>query len=156
VSHPLPDLFAYACFLTGSLTDAQATRKHISSKIVVVILLCVILTTLAFLASTTWYLCRKDKCPIQSPTFLSDRETSCNSATNLISHRASSVSETKIRVDSPINPISGRCQLLFPHQSYQLSIACHDSSYKCFPFSQGVFARLLSCVGAKQRLYMEL
>ncbi|KAJ6937650.1 hypothetical protein NC652_012072 [Populus alba x Populus x berolinensis] len=96
-----------ACNCTsGSLTDVQATRKHISSKIVV-ILLCVILTTLAFLTSTTWYLCRKDKCPIQSPTFSSDRETSCNSATNLISHRASSVSETKIHVDSPVNPISG-------------------------------------------------
>ncbi|XP_034901121.1 receptor-like serine/threonine-protein kinase NCRK isoform X1 [Populus alba] len=96
-----------ACNCTsGSLTDVQATRKHISSKIVV-ILSCVILTTLAFLASTTWYLCREDKCPIQSPTFSSDRETSCNSATNLISHRASSVSETKIHVDSPINPISG-------------------------------------------------
>ncbi|KAG6762013.1 hypothetical protein POTOM_032497 [Populus tomentosa] len=103
-----PDLFAYACFLTGSLTDVQDTRKHFSSKIVVVILLlCVILTTLAFLASITCYLYRKDKCLIQSPVFLSDRERSCNSATNLISHRASSVSETKIRVDSPINPISG-------------------------------------------------
>ncbi|KAJ6708345.1 RECEPTOR-LIKE SERINE/THREONINE-PROTEIN KINASE NCRK ISOFORM X1 [Salix viminalis] len=74
-----------ACNCTsGSLTDAQATRKHISSTIVVVILLCVILTTLAFLTSITWYLCRKDKFPIQSPTFLSDRETSCNSATKLV------------------------------------------------------------------------
>ncbi|KAJ6408742.1 hypothetical protein OIU84_008441 [Salix udensis] len=102
-----------ACFTacnctSGSLTDVQATRKHISSKIVVVILLlCVILTTLAFLASIACYLYRKDKCLIQSPVFLSDRETSCNSSTNLISHRASSVSETKIRVDSLINPISG-------------------------------------------------
>ncbi|KAF9675195.1 hypothetical protein SADUNF_Sadunf09G0006900 [Salix dunnii] len=104
----LPDLFAYACFFTGSLTDVQATRKHISSKIVVVIvLLCVILTTLAFLASIACYLYRKDKGLIQSPVFLSDRETSCNSSANLISHRASSVSETKIRVDSLINPISG-------------------------------------------------
>ncbi|KAJ6403319.1 hypothetical protein OIU84_015263 [Salix udensis] len=97
-----------ACNCTsGSLTDAQATRKHISSTIVVVILLCVILTILAFLTSITWYLCRKDKFPIQSPSFLSDRETSCNSATNLISHRASSVSEAKICVDSPTNPLSG-------------------------------------------------
>ncbi|XP_061957697.1 receptor-like serine/threonine-protein kinase NCRK isoform X1 [Populus nigra] len=98
-----------ACNCTsGSLTDVQDTRKHFSSKIVLVILLlCVILTTLAFLASITCYIYRKDKCLIQSPVFLSDRERSCNSATNLISHRASSVSETKIRVDSPINPISG-------------------------------------------------
>uniref|UniRef100_A0A6M2FA88 non-specific serine/threonine protein kinase n=1 Tax=Populus davidiana TaxID=266767 RepID=A0A6M2FA88_9ROSI len=98
-----------ACNCTsGSLTDVQDTRKHFSSKIVVVILLlCVILTTLAFLASITCYLYRKDKCLIQSPVFLPDRERSCNSATNLISHRASSLSETKIRVDSPINPISG-------------------------------------------------
>ncbi|CAK7332293.1 unnamed protein product [Dovyalis caffra] len=108
MSHPWPDLFAYACLLTGSLADAQATRKHISSKIVVVILLlCVILTTIAFLASITCYLYRKDKCPIQSPLFLSDRETSCNSATNLISHRASSVTETNISADYSINPISG-------------------------------------------------
>uniref|UniRef100_A0A6N2KGK6 non-specific serine/threonine protein kinase n=1 Tax=Salix viminalis TaxID=40686 RepID=A0A6N2KGK6_SALVM len=104
---------AETCFKanTGSLTDAQATRKHISSTIVVVILLCVILTILAFLTSITWYLCRKDKFPIQSPSFLSDRETSCNSATNLISHRASSVSEAKICVDSPTNPLSVSGQL---------------------------------------------
>lgn len=156
MNHPYPDLFTYACFLTGSLTDAQATRKHISSTIVVVILLCVILTILAFLTSITWYLCRKDKFPIQSPSFLSDRETSCNSATNLISHRASSVSEAKICVDSPTNPLSGRWRLLFPYQSYLLSIDCHDSSYKHLPFSQGIFARLVFRVGAKQRLYMEL
>ncbi|KDP44029.1 hypothetical protein JCGZ_05496 [Jatropha curcas] len=101
-----------ACFTacnctSGSLTQTQAKRNHLSGKIVIIILLlCVILTTLAFLGSVTWYVYRKDKCPIQPPVFSSDRETSFNSAANLISRKASSLSETKIIIDSPLNPIS--------------------------------------------------
>ncbi|XP_058004219.1 receptor-like serine/threonine-protein kinase NCRK isoform X2 [Hevea brasiliensis] len=93
---------------SGSLTENGARRNHLSGKVVVIILLlCVILATLTFLASITCYVYRKDKCPIQRPIFSSDRDTSYNSATNLISHKASSVSEIKFSIDSPINAISG-------------------------------------------------
>ncbi|KAG8644609.1 hypothetical protein MANES_11G147400v8 [Manihot esculenta] len=102
-----------ACFTScnctsGSLAENGARRNHFSGKVVVIILLlCVILITLTFLASITCYVYRKDKCPIQPPMFSSDRDTSYNSATNLISHKASSVSEIKVSINSPINPISG-------------------------------------------------
>ncbi|XP_022731782.1 receptor-like serine/threonine-protein kinase NCRK isoform X3 [Durio zibethinus] len=101
-----------ACNCTaGSLPEAPASRKHYANRLVVIILLlCVILTTLAFLASITCYFYRKDKCPkcpIQLPTFSSDKETSCNSATNLISNKTSLVSETKVNISFPTKPIAG-------------------------------------------------
>ncbi|XWS28984.1 hypothetical protein CRYUN_Cryun25bG0117800 [Craigia yunnanensis] len=101
-----------ACNCTaGSLPEAPASRKHYANRVVVIILLlCVILTTLAFLASVTCYFYRKDKCPkcpIQPPIFSSDKETSCNSATNLISHQTSLVSETKVNISFPTKPIAG-------------------------------------------------
>lgn len=97
------------CFTTcnctsGSLNAAQSSKKRFSSKVVVIVLLlCVILTTFAFLASVACYFYRRGKCTVQSPIFSSDKETSCNSGTNLISHRSSSVLETKIYINSPIN-----------------------------------------------------
>ncbi|XP_059429501.1 receptor-like serine/threonine-protein kinase NCRK [Corylus avellana] len=98
-----------ACNCTsGPLSTAQDSKKHISSKVVVIILLlCVLLTTFAFLASAMCYFYRRDKCPIQTPMFSSDIETSCNSATNLISLRTSSVLATKVTADFPINPSTG-------------------------------------------------
>ncbi|EEF32437.1 kinase, putative [Ricinus communis] len=98
-----------ACNCTsGSVAQAQEKRKHFSGKVVVIILLlCVILTTLAFLASITCYVYRKDNCPFQSPIFISDRETSYTSATNLISHKASSLLETGVSIDTHLNPMPG-------------------------------------------------
>ncbi|XP_054793176.1 receptor-like serine/threonine-protein kinase NCRK [Prosopis cineraria] len=98
-----------ACKCTwGSLPMSQDSKKHISSKIIIVILLvCVACTTVAFLASFTCYVFWKDRCPIQSPMISSDKETSCNSTTNLISNGTSSVLETKIAINSPVNHITG-------------------------------------------------
>ncbi|KAE8670485.1 Receptor-like serine/threonine-protein kinase NCRK [Hibiscus syriacus] len=88
-----------ACNCTaGSLPETPVRKNYTNRVVVIVLLLCVILTTLAFLASLTCYLYRKDKCPkcpIRLAVFSSDKETSCNSATNLISHMTSSASETK-------------------------------------------------------------
>ncbi|GKV08322.1 hypothetical protein SLEP1_g19969 [Rubroshorea leprosula] len=97
-----------ACNCTaGSLPVAEASRKHISSRIVVILLLfCVILITLAFLSSMIFYFCIKGK-PIQPPVFSSEKETSCNSAANLISEKPLSVSETKVNIDFPAKPIAG-------------------------------------------------
>ncbi|PON42611.1 Serine/threonine protein kinase [Parasponia andersonii] len=91
-----------------SLTEAQSSKKHISSRaVVIILLLCVILTTLAFLFSVACYFYRRDKCAIQPPVFSSDRETSFNSATNLINHRIFSLPEIKVPIDSPIKHITG-------------------------------------------------
>ncbi|EXB38677.1 Receptor-like serine/threonine-protein kinase NCRK [Morus notabilis] len=92
----------------GSLGDTESSKTHISSKVVVVVLLiCVILTTLAFLSSVACYFYRKDKSAIQPPVLSSDRETSFNSAANLISHRTYSLSEPKTVINSPIKQIKG-------------------------------------------------
>lgn len=102
-----------ACNCTaGSLPVAKASRQRVSSRVVVIILLlCVILTTLAFLSSVICYFGRKDKCSVQPPVFSSDKETSCNSMTNLISHKSLSVSETKVDIDFPAKPIAAGCFL---------------------------------------------
>lgn len=100
---------AHGWFLIGSVRKAQASRKHVSSKVVVIILLlCVILTTLAFLTSAICYVYQKEKCRLQSPLFSSDKETSCNSATNLISHRSSSFPESRVEIGSPIDRVTGK------------------------------------------------
>ncbi|GMI96987.1 hypothetical protein like AT2G28250 [Hibiscus trionum] len=100
-----------ACNCTaGSLPEAPARKNYANRVVVIVLLLCVILTTLAFLASLTCYFYRKDKCPkcpIQPAVFSSDKETSCNSATNLISHKTWSASETKGNISFATKPIAG-------------------------------------------------
>ncbi|XP_044469795.1 receptor-like serine/threonine-protein kinase NCRK isoform X2 [Mangifera indica] len=93
---------------SGSVNEAKASGKRISSKVVVIILLlCVMLTTLAFLTLAMCYFHWKDKCHIQTPKFSSDKETSCNSATNLISHRSSSFTDIRVDMGSPINLVTG-------------------------------------------------
>ncbi|KAK3002815.1 hypothetical protein RJ639_019193 [Escallonia herrerae] len=93
---------------SGSFVEAQSLKKQFSSKVVVVILLlCAILMTVAFIASASCYVYRRDRCHTKGPLFSSDRETSFNSATNLISQRATSVPEFNIYLGSPVNPITG-------------------------------------------------
>ncbi|KAM1342216.1 hypothetical protein ACFX2F_006566 [Malus domestica] len=103
-----PNCFT-ACNCTyGSLNAAKPSKNHLSSKVVVIILLaCVILTTLAFISSVACYFCRRAKCSIQAPIFSPDKESSCNSASNLISYKSSSLFETKINMDSPIGKGTG-------------------------------------------------
>ncbi|XVF68552.1 hypothetical protein PTKIN_Ptkin11bG0011900 [Pterospermum kingtungense] len=128
-----------ACNCTaGSLPKLPASRKHYSNRVVVIILLlCVILTTLAFLASVTCYFYHKDKClkcPIQPPIFSSDKETSCNSATNLISHRTSLASETTVNISFPTKPIAGFFEKAsFLHRSKEGTI--HGTIYQ-FAYSE--------------------
>lgn len=122
LSHLCQSTKKLSCYLTGTLSEAQSSKKHISSKVVVIILLlCVIVTTVAFLASVACYYHRRDKCPIQRPLFSSDRETSCNSATNLISHKTWSLPETKIIIDSPIKHITGKNHSMF-HKYFEVNI----------------------------------
>lgn len=99
--------FASCTCTSGSVSGAKASGKHISSKVVVIVLLlCVILTTIAFLTLVLCYVYRKDKFRLRSSAISSDKE-SCNSVTNLISHRITSVPETRVEVVSPINLATG-------------------------------------------------
>ncbi|ESW04270.1 hypothetical protein PHAVU_011G081200 [Phaseolus vulgaris] len=124
-----------ACNCTwGTVSNLGGSKKHVSIKIVVVILLiCVICTTMAFLVSLLCHVYRRDRCTIQSPVFSTYKETSSGSTTNLISHRsgASSVPETKFAINSPICHITGcfqKASFLFgsPKETYHGNI---------FPFS---------------------
>ncbi|XP_027340356.1 receptor-like serine/threonine-protein kinase NCRK isoform X5 [Abrus precatorius] len=98
----------------------STSKKQISSNIVVVILsICVICTTIAFLTSVVCHVWRRERCPSQSPMISSDKETSYSSTTNLISHRTSSVPEAKISINSSISHITGcfrRASFLFGSQ----------------------------------------
>ncbi|KAI3901996.1 hypothetical protein MKX01_040399 [Papaver californicum] len=95
----------------GSAGEPKVMSKRITSKVVVyVLLLSVVLTTLAFLASLGCYVYRRDIYPTQPPIFSSDKDTSCNSATNLIRHAStstSSVSTFKLNTSSSVNPLTG-------------------------------------------------
>lgn len=72
----------------------QPAKKKISSKVILVILLlCATVITLGFVASMLCYAYRKDKYSIQRPLFSSDKDTSCNSVTNLILSQGTSNGE---------------------------------------------------------------
>ncbi|KAL2938402.1 Receptor-like serine/threonine-protein kinase NCRK [Bienertia sinuspersici] len=68
---------------SGSFTSPQAPRKHISSRVIVIVLIvCLVLVTLAFIATVMFYFYQRDK--HQRQKSLSERVSSLNSATNLI------------------------------------------------------------------------
>ncbi|XP_065868333.1 receptor-like serine/threonine-protein kinase NCRK isoform X2 [Euphorbia lathyris] len=101
------DCFRTCNCASGAPVEAQARGNHFRSKVVVIVLLlCVILTTLAFVASLACYLHRRDKCQLRLPMLSSDRESSFSSAVNLLSHKPSSLSAKIVTTDSHINPIS--------------------------------------------------
>ncbi|KAL5709948.1 hypothetical protein ACHQM5_020569 [Ranunculus cassubicifolius] len=99
------------CTSSGPSAELKAPKNHISNKIIVyILLLSLVFTTIAFLASLVCYVYRRDKCPMQPPIISSDRYTSCNSATNLINHGPSSLPEFNGDIRSPVNPITGCIQ----------------------------------------------
>ncbi|XP_058729775.1 receptor-like serine/threonine-protein kinase NCRK [Vicia villosa] len=101
----------HACNCTwGTVSTSLGSKKHISSKVVVIVLLiCVICTTIALITTIVCYVYRRKQYSIQSPIFSVDKETSSGSTANLISHRTgtSSVPETTFFVNSPICHITG-------------------------------------------------
>ncbi|KAI3942073.1 hypothetical protein MKW92_037681 [Papaver armeniacum] len=120
----------------GSAGEPKVASKRITSKVVVyVLLLSVVLTTLAFLASLGCYVYRRDKYPMQPPIFSSDKDTSCNSATNLISHAStstSSISTFKLNTSSSVNPLSGcirKVSFMFRTKSGTLPGTIYQFSY---------------------------
>jgi hypothetical protein len=87
------------------------SKSHISSKIVIIILImCVTCTIIALLAFVVCYVRRRERHhPIQSPMVSSsDKETSYSSTSNFISQRTSFVPETKSVINSPISHITSK------------------------------------------------
>ncbi|GAB4825410.1 hypothetical protein Ancab_008283 [Ancistrocladus abbreviatus] len=100
------DCFTACNCTSGSLTDAKAPRKSISGKIILFILLeCVALATLAFVALAICYV--RQRCKSQPPMLSSDNGSSCNSTTNLISNRTASIPESGISTYLPANTVTG-------------------------------------------------
>ncbi|CAL0334031.1 unnamed protein product [Lupinus luteus] len=96
----------------GDVSTSLGSKKHISSRIIVIVLLiCVLCTTLAILASLTFYVYRRD---IQSLLFASDTETSSKATFISLRTWTSSVPETKLTTNSPICHITG----CFPNASF--------------------------------------
>ncbi|XP_019056624.1 PREDICTED: receptor-like serine/threonine-protein kinase NCRK isoform X2 [Tarenaya hassleriana] len=87
----------------GPIGEAKSSKKQSFPRklVLVVLLFCVVLTTIAFLASMIFYICRKNKFPGQSPVFSSDRDSSWNSSANLIT-RKSSVSQPKFSISPSV------------------------------------------------------
>ncbi|KAI3722037.1 hypothetical protein L2E82_33061 [Cichorium intybus] len=104
-----------SCFMScncnsGSLIKSESIKKQFSSKsVLIILLLCIMVTTLAIFTSVIWYIYRKHNCPKQPQLSSSDKDTSYNSSTNLISYKTSSLQDSKIYIHSisPKNPITG-------------------------------------------------
>ncbi|KAH7836716.1 hypothetical protein Vadar_004733 [Vaccinium darrowii] len=104
-----------ACNCTSGFSgQLDPSKKHFSVKILVIILLtCFLLTTLAFIASAACYVYRREKYSEQQSLFSSDKSTSYNSATKLISHRTSLALGSRVYTGSTIKPLTGCIRLLF-------------------------------------------
>ncbi|CAH2060308.1 unnamed protein product [Thlaspi arvense] len=87
----------------GPISETKSSKKQsLSRKLVLVILVfCVVLTSIAFLASMFCYICRRSEVSGQTPSVSSDRESSWHSSSNLIT-RKSSVSQPKISISSSV------------------------------------------------------
>jgi len=129
----------FPSFYTGSPGTSSA-KRHISSKGVVVILIfCVVLTTIAFLASIACYFYRKDKFSGKPPILSSDKETSWNSRTNLISQRSASFPGYQVKVKSHFNPIAGN--ILISCQVSRKVIENYEILRHIHPSSEGFSGR---------------
>ncbi|KAK4779505.1 hypothetical protein SAY87_015611 [Trapa incisa] len=86
---------------SGSLNGIPFSGKNKPSKVVVVtLLLCVIIATIAFLFSIMCYFFRKRSLSSETPAFSLEKETSCDSASNLINRVTSSALKTKSNISS--------------------------------------------------------
>ncbi|KAJ9540348.1 hypothetical protein OSB04_026854 [Centaurea solstitialis] len=93
---------------SGSLSERESSKNQFSSKaVLIILLLCMVVTTLAIFGSVMCYVYRKHNSPKQLPLSSSDKDTSYNSTSNLISYKTASMPESKIYIHSPTNPITG-------------------------------------------------
>ncbi|KAM3297042.1 hypothetical protein ACQJBY_039087 [Aegilops geniculata] len=87
-----------SCFTSCNCTSGSSEqgRKHFSSKTVIATLLvCVVLTTVAFVGTTAYYFRRKDALSPRSRMHSFDKYASWSSRSNLVSHRSSPLTQLK-------------------------------------------------------------
>lgn len=101
----------------GSGGTPATRKKHVFSKaVVIILLLCVVLTTIALFSLVACYFLRKDKLSFQSRIYSFDKYHSSNSRSNLISNRSASSPESLAKVSSGFG-LRGKlhlgCQLHF-------------------------------------------
>ncbi|ONK63926.1 uncharacterized protein A4U43_C07F20340 [Asparagus officinalis] len=94
-----------SCNCTSGSPGRSTAKKNLAIKgVIVILLLCVM--TIGFLCSIAFYFYRKDKFSAKPPTLSSDKESSWNSRTNLISQRSASFPEYQAKINSHFNPIT--------------------------------------------------
>lgn len=143
---PVHDIF------TGTLSEIKPSKKWVPGKaILIVFLLCIFLTALAFVASALWYVYRRDKNPVQWASPSSDRLTSCSSATNLMSHGGSSFQIYKGYYDTPVKPFIGTILVSF----FFFKIQNYSRHFLIVSCLKDAFQRRLSYSVEQQEHYME-
>lgn len=101
-------IYVTSCFSTGSTGGAVPKEKRESSKFIVLILLfSVVVTALVFVGLFVCYVYQREKYPFSQRLSLSDKGTSYNSASHLISHNATSLPEFKVYISSPATRNTG-------------------------------------------------
>ncbi|XP_076957602.1 receptor-like serine/threonine-protein kinase NCRK isoform X2 [Bidens hawaiensis] len=134
---PESNCFASCNCNSGSLSESESeietSKKQFSSKaILIILLLCMVVTTLAIFSSVMCYVYRKHTSPKQLPLSSYDKVTSYNSATNLISYKTASIPESKISIHSPTNPVIGcirKTSFLFRKQTRTVQGTITNFSY---------------------------
>ncbi|KAL8247310.1 hypothetical protein R6Q59_008526 [Mikania micrantha] len=126
------------CFVScncnsGTLSESDSSKKQFSSKaILIILLLCMLVTTLAIFSSIMCYVYRKHKVSKQLPLSSYDKDTSYSSNTNLISYKTASIPESKVSSHSPTNIITGCLQktsFFFRKQTRTVHGTITDFSY---------------------------
>lgn len=114
------NIHSSSCFTSCDCTfGSRATsvgRKRITSKDVIVILLaCVVIISIALVAFIAFHFSRKEKPSFQRRIYSSVRDTSSNSSANLISYRSASFLRIQHKTDmlSPFTDILRRISFVF-------------------------------------------
>ncbi|KAJ6806739.1 receptor-like serine/threonine-protein kinase NCRK [Iris pallida] len=118
-AQPYDNIQDASCFTScnctyGSPGTPTTAKRHISNtSVIVVLVLCVMLTITAFLCSIACYFCHMDKFSAQPPMVSSGKDSSWNSATNLLSHRSASFPEWQGKNTTHMSPITAFIRRLF-------------------------------------------
>ncbi|RWW04318.1 hypothetical protein BHE74_00012961 [Ensete ventricosum] len=85
-----------------------AAKKHLSNRgVLVILLLCVVLATIALLATASYCFYYKDRLSMRQVQISSEKDLSWNSTINLISHRSASFPQYRNKISPFFKPISG-------------------------------------------------
>ncbi|XP_065045747.1 receptor-like serine/threonine-protein kinase NCRK isoform X2 [Musa acuminata AAA Group] len=112
------DIHDTTCFTTCNCTSdptgtSVAAKKHLSNRgVLVILLLCVVLATIALLAVAAYCFYYKDRLSMRQVQISSEKDSSWNSTINLISHRSASFPQQRNKIGLFFKPISGVIQKL--------------------------------------------